>query len=376
MPLEGEVLVRLSWDGHRVQKVMVKSTRPFAAPGLFAGKSPAWVVTTLPSLFSVCSCAQAAAAAAALAGAAASDDSARSAREFDLIVETIREYFWRLLIDWPRTMGREPVPEPVGVVSRLTFPQRGTLALPREQSRVQLAEALGAAAAENIYGMAASAWLGLDDFAGLQAWMDQPKTLPCALLGELLRESPRLGASDVPLMPPTPADALLEVVAPAMRRDPGFTCAPTWNGAPVETGALARMRSRPLVSAAMERCGNAVATRMLARLVELALLLEELGGRSPAARRVEPLTLAPGEGMAAVQTARGLLLHRARLVTGCVADYQIVAPTEWNFHPGGPLAHALRSLSGDDETALEQQARLIAQALDPCVACRIEVGHA
>jgi Ni,Fe-hydrogenase I large subunit len=77
-----------------------------------------------------------------------------------------------------------------------------------------------------------------------------------------------------------------------------------------------------------------------------------------------------------VQTARGLLLHRARIDAGHVSGYEIVAPTEWNFHPAGALAHGLDGMEADDEATLRKHARLVVQGLDPCVACRIEVGHA
>jgi len=376
MPLEGELLVRVAWDGSRVRQVSVNATRPFAAAGLFAGKSPAWVVATVPMLFSICSGAQGAAAASAAAAAAGAEDALLPVRELDVIVETIREHFWRLLIDWPQSMGREADLTPMACVRRLAAAPREALVSTAAPARRELVAALGTAAAESIYGMTASNWLAIDDLPRLQAWTDRAATLPAALLGELLSGMPRLGVSDVPLMPPVSAQALIEAIAPEMRRDSGFARAPTWKGTPVETGVLARMQSRPLVTAVTGRCGNAVATRMVARLVELALLLGELAGASPSARRLEALALAPGEGIAAVQTARGLLLHRARLHNGSVADYQIVAPTEWNFHPQGAFPRALLALEADDDASLEWKARLTAQALDPCVACRIEVGHA
>jgi Ni,Fe-hydrogenase I large subunit len=118
---------------------------------------------------------------------------------------------------------------------------------------------------------------------------------------------------------------------------------------------------------------------MAARLVELAALLVELAGGpddDAASPGIHAFAPAPGEGLAAVQTARGLLLHRARVAHGRVAGYQVVAPTEWNFHPEGPLARGLAGLEADGDAALERCARLAAQALDPCVACRIEVAHA
>ena len=82
-------------------------------------------------------------------------------------------------------------------------------------------------------------------------------------------------------------------------------------------------------------------------------------------------------GIAAVQTARGLLLHAVRLEDERVADYRIVAPTDWNFHPDGALARGLLGLEVEDATTLVQRAGLAVLALDPCVAFRIEVaGHA
>ena len=56
----------------------------------------------MPLLFSICSCAQGTAAVQALAGAGARVDGATTA--IDAILETVQEYFWRLLIDWPQTM--------------------------------------------------------------------------------------------------------------------------------------------------------------------------------------------------------------------------------------------------------------------------------
>jgi Ni,Fe-hydrogenase I large subunit len=88
------------------------------------------------------------------------------------------------------------------------------------------------------------------------------------------------------------------------------------------------------------------------------------------------IPLGPDEGLAAVETARGMLLHRARLVDQRVAEYQIVAPTEWNFHPAGALATGLVGLETGDDAELHNAARLAVHALDPCVAYRIEAEHA
>ena len=78
-----------------------------------------------------------------------------------------------------------------------------------------------------------------------------------------------------------------------------------------------------------------------------------------------------GRGCGSVQAARGLLVHHVRLEDDRIADLRILAPTEWNFHPDGPLALGLLGIPAGDD--LEWRARLLCLALDPCVACVIRV---
>ncbi len=242
-----------------------------------------------------------------------------------------------------------------------------------------LAAALAEIASRHVYGHAPEAWLALMEADGAVVWASGAPTLAARLLGELVTDASALGRSDVALMPAPRRDALAACVVPALRETPHFAQAPRWNGAVVETGALARVRAHPFVAGFHARFGNAVPTRMAARLVELALLIGVLGDDAADDEDhpwSQAFTLAAGEGLSAVQTARGLLLHFARVAGGQVTDYRIVAPTEWNFHPEGPLVRGLEALAANDEAALVRQARLAVQALDPCVACNVEVVHA
>jgi Ni,Fe-hydrogenase I large subunit len=162
-----------------------------------------------------------------------------------------------------------------------------------------------------------------------------------------------------------------------METDPDYARFPRWDGAPAETGALARQADAPLIAERLERDGRTASTRFVARLVELAALMRDLRARS--ARRVAAVrshALPNGVGLGLAETARGLLLHRVRVERGLVTEYGIVAPTEWNFHPQGPLARGLTGRSAADHGRLERDARLVVQSLDPCVACRVEVADA
>jgi coenzyme F420-reducing hydrogenase alpha subunit len=138
------------------------------------------------------------------------------------------------------------------------------------------------------------------------------------------------------------------------------------------------MREQPPVAACAAAYGNGAATRIVARMAEVARLLAELRGDADgeASPRVQSVPLAAHLGLSAVETGRGLLLHRARVHDDLVVDYEIVAPTEWNFHPDGALARGLQGLEAGDAGGLARAARLAVHTLDPCVEFRVEVGHA
>jgi Ni,Fe-hydrogenase I large subunit len=382
--IEGELTVRLDWDGRRVTGVDVRSSRPFAATRVLAGKTPAAAVAIVPKLFAVCGGAQGAAAASALAAAGATGvEAERTRNEHGVMLEAMQEYFWRLLIDWPQAMGEEAVATPVASVRhRIAATARaadGRSTLGDAAAMQALGAMLSRIAAQSIYGMAPADWLDQEGVPALESWIARGATACAKLLDRMIAELPALGRTDVQLMPAPRSDALRSVIVPALDRDPHYARAPTWDGLPAETGALARVRAHPLVAALADSAGHTAATRYLARLVDLALMLGELAGAPRAADAlpwVQAFAVGEADGLAAVQTARGLLLHRARIAEGRVADYRIVAPTEWNFHPDGALARGLVGMDAASEIALQRQAMLAVQALDPCVACRVEVVHA
>jgi len=384
MAIEGELIVRLACDARRVRQATVSSTRPLLAARLLSGKTAVEAAFMVPKLFSICGGAQGTAAAAALAAAGATGQAFEfGSRDREVMLEALQDTFWHLLIDWPNAVGTAPCATPVAAARfQIASAMRATDGTPRlydANAMRELGVCLSSIASQSIFGVAPATWLEMDSVDALGAWCDRRETVPAIMLGHVLTDWPTLGRSDTPLMPPSQAEALLRIIVPAMRDDPAFVCAPTWAGAAVETGGLARMRNEPLVLALQQKFGNAVVTRVVARLAELARLLLDLAGSDPRTDlppRVQSLPLAAGEGLAAVETARGLLLHRARLHGHCVTDYQIVAPTEWNFHPDGALVRGLAGLEAADDLHLVGSARLAAHALDPCVAFRVEATHA
>ncbi|MCG7963106.1 MAG: nickel-dependent hydrogenase large subunit, partial [Candidatus Thiodiazotropha taylori] len=78
-------------------------------------------------------------------------------------------------------------------------------------------------------------------------------------------------------------------------------------------------------------------------------------------------------GLGEVEAARGRLFHRAVQQQGKIHQYQIVATTEWNFHPQGVVCQGLKTLSAKHEKRLLQQAEQLISAVDPCVGFQLEL---
>lgn len=165
-----------------------------------------------------------------------------------------------------------------------------------------------------------------------------------------------------------------ETVHRALRgRDADFLSRPHLPGRIVETGAFARHFAR------LSRNIGLMAARLQARLYDIAYALDALACGEPMAGE-EDLVVARssrrGEGFAMVDSPRGFLFHRVEIeASGAVTTYDILAPTEWNFHPAGPFAQALAAAKLDVADPRRFVATLAA-LFDPCASCDIRLLEA
>lgn len=164
--------------------------------------------------------------------------------------------------------------------------------------------------------------------------------------------------------------------------DPAYTwCkAPRLAGQPMEVGAIARQAvdGHPLALSLVASGG--VLARVGGRLLELArtqILMEEwVAALTPGESFMAQGTL-PRNGIGAgmVEAARGALGHWLRVEDGRIANYQIIAPTTWNFSPRdaegqpGPLEAALEGtpVDGPDPIAVQH----VVRSFDPCMVCTV-----
>lgn len=361
---EGRLEFDIVWDGRQIVDTRLRSTRLVVACRVLEGRSAEEASRLVPLLFSVCGRAQAVAAAVAIGAARGIELDAASRRESEraIAAECLHEYARRLFIDLPALLGEAARPGDLADLRRRMAAAAG------EAEWLDIAADAEALFAQRVFGMPARDWLALDE-ARFERWL-QDGALPSArMLG-------RLRGFDVgrphDFLPWLDESALLADIAPALAAETTFAAKPLWRGRPAETGAASRQRLQPRI--ARELAWGGLSARLLARLMELAALPAQL--RHPQAVGVRGVAAEAGVGLAAVETARGTLIHCVALEGERVARYAIVAPTEWNFHPQGAFARGLAGATAHSESEACQAAALLAHALDPCVAFETRVVHA
>ena len=328
---QGSLDLALTWDGSEIVVVSVGAARPQVA-SVLVGLPAAAVGDVVFRLFGICRQAQAAAAGLCLRAARGERLAAVALDELALPValETISEHLCHLLIAWPTLLADPRRPPRVAACGDWR----------RRLRAVADRQAAAALAAELVD------WL---DESDLPAVDEQP---PAAATAPLL---PRLTAA--------------EWAGVAAVDD--FALRPTLAGEVAETGALARQAGDATI-ASLLAAGRRLQARLLARLLELRWLAAALADPPRLSSLLDACPVRAGAGLARVETARGSLLHRLELAGDEVADYLIVAPTEWNFHPQGAFVREISGCPASARRAAQLAAERLALSLDPCVAftCR------
>ena len=161
--------------------------------------------------------------------------------------------------------------------------------------------------------------------------------------------------------------------------------APRLSGRVVETGALARqmVAGHPLLHDLVGRHGASVTARVVARMLELALVLPAMENWlcqiQPGAQFCLPVSdIDEIRGVGLIEAARGSLGHWLDVRQGKIANYQIIAPTTWNFSPRdaagepGALEQALVGLKVDEnENSAPMIVQHVVRSFDPCMVCTV-----
>lgn len=186
--------------------------------------------------------------------------------------------------------------------------------------------------------------------------------------------------------PEVPAHPSHGITLPEPDAPGGYTwCkAPRLAGGVVEVGALARQMvdGHPLIVDLVARGDGNARTRIIARMLEIARIVPLMEAWVRAIRPREPFcdhAAMPREGECEglVEAARGALGHWMQVRDGRIVNYQIVAPTTWNFSPRdengtpGVCEQALVDApvrEGEIEPVAVQH---IVRSFDPCMVCTV-----
>ncbi len=310
--------------------VNISSTRSLAIGRIFHGKSPDETKALLPLLFAVCGQAQQAACSMALAAAAGKYPAEK--RQDELVaVEAIREHLMRIAVDWAGVIA---CPIPPSTLRRI----HGLVAIAKSDIRAAREEALS---------LVRQLVADPDDVALYgEAFSETVDTVTARLLEFIKhRNWQGLGAAAIS------ADSLFEPDG--------------------EASCFTLVKDHPLMSNIILRYGEGLFPRLFARLVHIVMLINSLGQGKSDSSAMD--TSQPGLGIATVNTARGPLVHSVMLEHGVIETYKILAPTDKNFTPFGPLSRSLAALVDECHDAVEVPARLLIEAYDPCVSYSLRV---
>lgn len=324
--------------GPSASRAWVERTGP-AHPLSVAVGQKVEVVARLPGLlFPICPIAHTAAALGAVeraAGVTLAPGQA-AARHALVEAERVAGAVWRAGLSWPALIGAAPNPEPV------------------RQARAA-ATALETALFADDWRQIGGAAMAVDRAGAADAWreLELARAAVAANARAVIEAADR--ATSGALDPATPLgdrvfDPAVTPEAAAFEETPGAHTAPR---------TLAdRLRAAAAIPVpALDRRG----------------LVDAPPSAAPAAPS--------GVGLCVTQTARGRLRHCVCVEDGVITQWRAAAPTDWNFAPDGPVARHAASVAaspGDalEDRALENRARWLVAAFDPCAPCTVSVQEA
>jgi len=175
------------------------------------------------------------------------------------------------------------------------------------------------------------------------------------------------------------------VTQPDINKENAYTwCkAPRYQQQVMETGSIARqlLANDPLAVSLVNHSGANIQNRIVLRLIEMAQLTLNIEQWLMAIKpnddfcHHQPLPK-EGIGMGLTEAARGALGHWLKVENGKIVNYQLIAPTSWNFSPrdnlGAPGALE-QALAGIDYKTDKDKQKLqhIIRSFDPCMLCTV-----
>lgn len=367
---EDRILIRIALGDEAVDSVEIQARQHLRASRVLEGKTRDEALALLPLIYHVCARAHSFAARQAFASAAGETMPNTWMHQLLVLAETCREHARRIFMDWPMLCGHQPDSEMVLKIQRHLQQIEQSVTALLETPTFRLSQDL----LLQVQGVRSLLEPVSDEVLGVA----NTRSVVSAVI-ETMHEQDitAIGSCKVPGLTIHEVDA--NYLADQMRQDKKaqFISAPHLQEQVYETGPLARMRGQSFITDLSDCYGNGLLTRFCAMVQELGalpgLMLKLLQERDSYSPLCNSIALSPVSGMGGVEAARGFLWHRIEMEGDRIKRYQILAPTEWNFHPKGALFRSLQGLQVQAQNRLRKLTGMITTALDPCVACTVEV---
>lgn len=323
--------------------IVIRQHRPMVLSHL-AGLGVDRALAMVPTLLPVCGVAQSVAAQRAVEAARGQDGAGQEPlRQQQLWREQALSAAWRLAVDWS-----------------------DLLSVPRDMAWLKAVRDGSNEAIVQLLDTALAGLNAVDTIENLATWADASDSSAAAMArqglacaGETAHEYPQIQALQ---------GETLSVRARALLASADFDPAAAMPRA-VEVGPLA-MRRDALTGAVLEQFGPGTGSRLLALLLDMRHILAGLAGSPPPEEDVPRAWPEGGQvGTGCARTARGPVFHRVELDgEERVRHWRALAPTDWHFAAGGPVAAAL---AGCDDDA---QGRLTVASFDPCAPWALQLA--
>ncbi len=317
------------------------------------------------------------------------DQSRELARDLLVQSENAKEHLLRIVIDWPELFGFERSNQQLMYMGNLVasfkqalFHQKDAFSLSSQlKKKISILDPmineLEIYLQDNVYRRSPQNWLDIETIDQLQLWAETSECIPAYSVHQIFQRGwTYQGYSNCQPLPWLDDLSLLKKLSSSEAKT--FIAKPAWKGIHYETGSLSRQIDHPLIGFLYREFNNSLITRWSARLVELARIPQQMRNLLQAINQQPACSVPSSPGLAQVEAARGRLIHRvglglSRANTEKISNYQIVAPTEWNFHPQGLIAQSLAIIRVKGKQEYNQVARIITNAIDPCVACELSI---
>jgi coenzyme F420-reducing hydrogenase alpha subunit len=390
MPIEGEIKISVVARSGQVESVSITSTRPLHITKLFAGKSIDSVADIMNAIYHLCNTAHRFAFLRLLDESTVIKLSQNEIKAYELLLdlETIREHCFSIASKWNQDAEATVNSNIINLLSTLKeinatlFLNTDPLSLvDKELQAFDSIEILTLKLEQQLQnlllGFKCNAESVFKDINSFNNWLKVGKSQGATFLNYLLQHQlNKIGNIEVFHLP----DLDPKNISDFLYND-AYIQQPNYQDITYETTPYSRQSNHQLIKQLVNINGNGVFTRAASQLLEVFELLNKVKCNY---RNIETEIISYNfqfpvhetSALVQLEAARGRLVHQLSIKDEKIKSYQILAPTEWNFHPEGVLNHMIRSLNFTDKEDLISKVKLLVNAVDPCVGYSVEIDHA